>query len=142
MVKVIYTIAVNEKGRYACVGGDETRYEYKDVPDEATFQKIKQEIIDELKDENTHLIKASFYTETNVPFEISYDDIDPDDEYNNIGEVNGMTLEKIEADKDSFPREQWELFNMDMDDEDVPDSAEEFGKMYEQRMKEGKTLLK
>lgn len=142
MVKVIYTFAVNEKGRYACVGGDETRYEYKDVPDEATFQKIKQEIIDELKDKNTPLIKASFYTETNVPFEISYDDINPDDEYNNIGEVNKMTLAKIEADKDSFPREQWELFNMNMDDEDVPDSAEEFGKLYEQRMKEGKTLLK
>lgn len=142
MVKVIYTFAVNEKGRYACVGGDETRYEYKDVPDEATFQKIKQEIIDELKDKNTPLIKASFYSETNVPFEISYDDINPDDEYNNIGEVNKMTLAKIEADKDSFPREQWELFNMNMDDEDVPDSAEEFGKLYEQRMKEGKTLLK
>jgi hypothetical protein len=85
---------------------------------------------------------ASFYTETNVPFEISYDDINPKDEYNQIEAVNSMTLEKIEADKESFPRDQWELFNMNMEDEDVPDSAEEFGKLYEQRMKEGKTLLK
>lgn len=142
MVKVIYTLAVNGKGRSACVGGDETRYEYKDVPDEATFQQIKKEIIEELKDKNTPLIKASFYTETNVPFEISYDDINPNDEYNNIVEVNEMTLAKIEADKESFPRDQWELFNMNMDDVDIPDSAEEFGKLYEQRMKEGKTLLK
>lgn len=142
MVKVIYTIAVNKRGRSACVGGDEMRYEYKDVHDEATFQKIKQEIVDELKDKNTHLVKASFYTETNVPFEISYDDINPNDEYNNINEVNEMTLAKIEADKGSFPRDQWELFNMNMGDEDIPDSAEEFGKLYEQRMKEGKTLLK
>ena len=142
MVKVIYTLAVNGKGRYACVGGDETRYEYKDVPDEATFQQIKKEIIEELKDKNTPLIKASFYTETNVPFEISYDDINPNDEYNQIEAVNSMTLEKIEADKESFPRDQWELFNMNMELEDVPDSAEEFGKLYEQRMKEGKTLLK
>jgi len=142
MVKVIYTLAVNGKGRYACVGGDETRYEYKDVPDEATFQQIKKEIIEELKDKNTPLIKASFYTETNVPFEISYDDINPKDEYNQLDEVNGMTLEKIEADKDSFPRDQWELFNMALGDTELPDSPEEFGKLYEQRMKEGKTLLK
>lgn len=142
MVKVIYTLAVNGKGRDACVGIDETRYEYKDVPDEATFQKIKKEIIEELNDKNTPLIKASFYTETNVPFEISYDSINPNDEYNQLDEVNSMTLEKIEADKESFPRDQWELFNMNMDGVDVPDSDEEFEKLYEQRMKEGKTLLK
>lgn len=29
-----------------------------------------------------------------------------------------------------------------MEDEDIPDSAEEFEKLYEQLMKEGKTLLK
>lgn len=95
MVKVIYTLAVNGKGRDACVGIDETRYEYKDVPDEATFQKIKKEIIEELNDKNTPLIKASFYTETNVPFEISYDSINPNDEYNHIDEVNSMTLERL-----------------------------------------------
>lgn len=33
-------------------------------------------------------------------------------------------------------------FNMNMEDEDIPDSAEEFEKLYEQLMKEGKTLLK
>lgn len=142
MVKVIYTLAVNGKGRCACVGSDEARYEYKDVPDEATFQQIKKEIIEELKDKNTPLIKASFYTETNVPFEISYDDINPKDEYNQLDEVNSMTLEKIEADKESFPRDQWELFNMNMDGVDVQDSDEEFEKLYEQLMKEGKTLLK
>ena len=141
MVKVIYTLAVNGKGRYACVGSDETRYEYKDVPDEATFQQIKKEIIEELKDKNTPLIKASFYTETNVPFEISYDDINPKDAYNQLDEVNSMTLAKIKADKESFPRDQWELFNMNMEDEDIPDS-EDIEKFYEQRMKEGKTLLK
>lgn len=123
MVKVIYTLAVNGKGRDACVGIDETRYEYKDVPDEATFQKIKKEIIEELNDKNTPLIKASFYTETNVPFEISYDSINPNDEYNHIDEVNSMTLEKIETDNESFPRDDWEYFNMNMDDIDVPDSA-------------------
>ena len=123
MVKVIYTLAVNGKGRDACVGIDETRYEYKDVPDEATFQQIKKEIIEELKDKNTPLIKASFYTETNVPFEISYDDINSKDEYNQLDEVNSMTLEKIEADKESFPRAEWECFNMNMDDIDIPDSA-------------------
>ena len=142
MVKVIYTLAVNGNGRYVCVGSDEARYEYKDVPDEATFQQIKKEIIEELKDKNTPLIKASFYTETNVPFEISYDDINPKDKYNQLDEVNSMTLEKIEADKESFPREQWELFNMNMDGVDVQDSDEEFEKLYEQLMKEGKTLLK
>lgn len=123
MVKVIYTLAVNGKGRDACVGFDETRYEYKDVPDEATFQKIKKEIIEELNDKNTPLIKASFYTETNVPFEISYDSINPNDEYNHIDEVNSMTLEKIETDNESFPRAEWECFNMNMDDIDIPDSA-------------------
>lgn len=123
MVKVIYTLAVNGKGRDACVGIDETRYEYKDVPDEATFQKIKKEIIEELNDKNTPLIKASFYTETNVPFEISYDSINPNDEYNHIDEVNSMTLEKIETDNESFPRDEWEYFNMNMDDIDIPDSA-------------------
>lgn len=123
MVKVIYTLAVNEKGRDACVGFDETRYEYKDVPDEATFQKIKKEIIEELNDKNTPLIKASFYTETNVPFEISYDSINPNDEYNHIDEVNSMTLEKIETDNESFSHDEWECFNMNMDDIDIPDSA-------------------
>lgn len=123
MVKVIYTLAVNGKGCDACVGIDETRYEYKDVPDEATFQKIKKEIIEELNDKNTPLIKASFYTETNVPFEISYDSINPNDEYNHIDEVNSMTLEKIETDNESFPRAEWECFNMNMDDIDIPDSA-------------------
>lgn len=123
MVKVIYTLAVNGNGRDTCVGIDETRYEYKDVPDEATFQKIKKEIIEELNDKNTPLIKASFYTETNVPFEISYDSINPNDEYNHIDEVNSMTLEKIETDNESFPRDEWEYFNMNMDDIDIPDSA-------------------
>lgn len=123
MVKVIYTLAVNVKGRDACVGIDETRYEYKDVPDEATFQQIKKEIIEELNNKNTPLIKASFYTETNVPFEISYDRINPKNEYNHIDEVNSMTLEKIETDNESFPRDDWEYFNMNMDDIDVPDSA-------------------
>lgn len=123
MVKVIYTLAVNVNDRDACVGIDETRYEYKDVPDEATFQQIKKENIEELNDKNTPLIKASFYTETNVPFEISYDRINPKNEYNHIDEVNSMTLEKIETDNESFPRDDCEYFNMNMDDIDVPDSA-------------------
>ena len=65
-----------------------------------------------------------------------------EEEYNQLDEVNSMTLEKIEADKESFPRDQWELFNMNMDGVDVQDSDEEFEKLYEQLMKEGKTLLK
>jgi len=112
MVKVIYTRAVNEKGRDASIGFDETSYEYKDgINSEEEFQKVKKEVIEELKNPETSLIKASFYTETHVPFEISYDDINPDDEYNNIDDVNEMTLEKILNDTESMPRWMWEMLN-------------------------------
>lgn len=112
MVKVIYTRAVNERGRDASIGFDETSYEYKDgINSEEEFQKVKKEVIEELKNPETSLIKASFYTETHVPFEISYDDINPDDEYNNINDVNEMTLEKILNDTDSMPRWMWEMLN-------------------------------
>ena len=112
MVKVIYTRAVNERGRDASIGFDETSYEYKDgINSEEEFQKVKKEVIEELKNPETSLIKASFYTETHVPFEISYDDINPDDEYNNIDDVNEMTLEKILNDTDSMPRWMWEMLN-------------------------------
>lgn len=112
MVKVIYTRAVNERGRDASIGFDETSYEYKDgINSEEEFQKVKKEVIEELKNPETTLIKASFYTETHVPFEISYDDINPDDEYNNIDDVNEMTLEKILNDTDSMPRWMWEMLN-------------------------------
>lgn len=112
MVKVIYTRAVNERGRNASIGFDETSYEYKDgINSEEEFQKVKKEVIEELKNPETSLIKASFYTETHVPFEISYDDINPDDEYNNIDDVNEMTLEKILNDTDSMPRWMWEMLN-------------------------------
>jgi len=112
MVKVIYTRAVNERGRDASIGFDETSYEYKDeINSEEEFQKVKKEVIEELKNPETSLIKASFYTETHVPFEISYDDINPDDEYNNINDVNEMTLEKILNDTESMPRWMWEMLN-------------------------------
>lgn len=112
MVKVIYTRAVNERGRDASIGFDETSYEYKDgINSEEEFQKVKKEVIEELKNPETSLIKASFYTETHVPFEISYDDINPNDEYNNINDVNEMTLEKILNDTDSMPRWMWEMLN-------------------------------
>lgn len=129
MVKAIYTRCVGEKGRYACIGFGEKTYEYKEIHSEEEFQKIKQEIIDELNKEDTPLIKVSFYTETNVPFEISYDDINVDDEYNNIGEVKNMTLEKMLADKDSMPRWNWEIFNGD--DSNVPEDENEIEKYFE-----------
>ena len=47
MVKAIYTTAVEVTGREAFVGGDEMTYKYVDIPDEATFQKIKNEVIEE-----------------------------------------------------------------------------------------------
>lgn len=132
MVKAIYTKSVGEKGRYACVGLGEKTYEYKEIHSEEEFQKIKQEIIDELNKEDTQLIKVSFYTETNVPFEISYDDINVDDEYNQIETVKNMTLEKILADKDSMPRWNWEIFNGDESkQDDIPDDEEGLIKYYE-----------
>lgn len=132
MVKAIYTRCVGEAGRYACIGIGEKTYEYKEIHSEEEFQKIKQEIIDELNKEDTPLIKVSFYTETNVPFEISYDDINEDDEYNNIGEVKSMTLEKILADKESMPRWNWELFNGDESkQDDIPEDENEIEKYFE-----------
>ena len=132
MVKAIYTRCVGEKGRYACVGLGEKTYEYKEIHSEEEFQKIKQEIIDELNKEDTPLIKVSFYTETNVPFEISYDDINEEDDYNQIGKVKSMTLEKMLADKESMPRWSWELFNCDSSKfENVPEDEDEMVKYYE-----------
>jgi hypothetical protein len=132
MVKAIYTKSVGEAGRHAWVGIGEKTYEYKEIHTEEEFQKIKQEIIDELNKEDSPLVKVSFYTETNVPFEISYDDINEDDEYNNIGEVKNMTLEKILADKDSMSRWNWELFNGDESKhDDIPDDEEGMIKYYE-----------
>jgi len=132
MVKAIYTKAVEEKGRYACVGGDEMTYEYKEIHSEEEFQKVKQEIIDELNKEDSPLVKVSFYTETNVPFEISYDDINEDDDYNQIEAVKNMTLEKMLADKDAMPRWSWELFNGDSSKmENVPEDEDEMTKYFE-----------
>lgn len=112
MVKAIYTRAVNARGRDASVGFDEMSYEYKDgINSEEEFKKIKKEVIEELKNPQTSLVKVSFYTETHVPFEISYDDLNPDDEYNHIDEVNEMTLDKILKDTDSMPRWMWEMLN-------------------------------
>lgn len=116
----------------ACVGLGEKTYEYKEIHSEEEFQKIKQEIIDELNKEDTPLIKVSFYTETNVPFEISYDDINEDDDYNQIEAVKNMTLEKMLADKDAMPRWSWELFNgNDTKPADLPDDEEGLIKYYE-----------
>lgn len=125
MVKAIYTRAVNERGRDASVGFGEMSYEYKDINSEEEFQKVKKEIIDELNNPETSLVKVSFYTETNVPFEISYDDLNPDDEYNNIDEVNEMTLEKILTDTDSMPRWMWEMFNGKHEEDSIPDVEDE-----------------
>lgn len=127
MVKAIYINCVGEAGRYACVGLGEKTYEYKEIHSEEEFQKIKQEIIDELNKEDSPLIKVSFYTETNVPFEISYDDI----EYNQIEAVKNMTLEKMLADKDAMPRWSWELFNSGDKPENIPDDEEGMIKYYE-----------
>lgn len=140
MVKAIYTTAVEVTGREAFVGGDKMTYKYVDIPDEATFQKIKNEAIEEFKKEDTHLVKVSFYNETNVPFEISFEDIDDDDETNQIDSINSMTLEKIENDKETFPKWQWEMLNNDLDN--VPDDEKEFDKFIEEFMKSDKCLLK
>ena len=102
MVKAIYTTAVEVTGGEAFVGEDKMTYKYVDIPDEATFQKIKNEVIDEFKNEDTHLVKVSFYNDTNVPFEISFEDIDEDDETNQIDSINSMTLEQIENDKETI----------------------------------------
>lgn len=126
MVKAIFTRAVGKRGRDASVGFDETSYEYKGgINSEEEFQKVKKEIIDELKNPETSLIKASFYTKTHVPFEISYDDIDPDDEYNNIDDVNEMTLAKILEDKESMPHWMWEMFNSKHEEDSIPDTEDE-----------------
>ena len=126
MVKTIYTRAVNARGRDASVGFDEMSYEYKDgINSEEEFQKIKKEVIEELKNPQTSLVKVSFYTETHVPFEISYDDLNPDDEYNHIDEVNEMTLEKILNDTDSMPRWMWEAFNGKDDGDNLPDAEDD-----------------
>lgn len=125
MVKVIYTRAVNKKGRNASIGFDEMSYEYKeDINSEEEFQKAKKDAIDELKNPETSLVKVSFYTETHVPFEISYDDLNPDDEYNNIDEVNEMTLAKILDDKDSMPRWMWEMLNARETAAELPDDED------------------
>ena len=85
-----------------------------------------------MKKEDTPLIKVSFYTETNVPFELSYDDINEEDDYNQIEEVKNMTLEKILADKESMPRWSWELFNGDDSmRENAPEDEDEMVKYYE-----------
>lgn len=136
MVKVIYTRAVNERGRDASIGFDETSYEYKDgINSEEEFQKVKKEVIEELKNPETSLIKASFYTETHVPFEISYDDINPDDEYNNIDDVNEMTLEKMLADTDSMPRWMWEMLNCkeSSDGVNLPDDENALNEYFKTR---------
>lgn len=125
MVKAIYTRAVGKRGRYAFVGGDEMSYEYKDINSEEEFQKVKNDAVEELKNPDTSLVKVSFYTETNVPFEISYDDINPDDEYNNIDEVNAMTLAEILKDKESMPRWMWEMFNGKHEEGSIPDTEDE-----------------
>ena len=128
MVKAIYINCAGEAGRYACVGLGEKTYEYKEIHSEEEFQKIMQEIIDELNKEDSPLIKVSFYTETNVPFEISYDDI----EYNQIEAIKGMTIEKMLADKDAaMPRWTWELFNSGDKSENIPDDEEGMIKYYE-----------
>lgn len=134
MVKVIYTRAVNERGRNASIGFDETSYEYKDgINSEEEFQKVKKEVIEELKNPETSLIKASFYTETHVPFEISYDDINPDDEYNNIDDVNEMTLEKILNDTDSMPRWMWEMLNGKESGYGLPDDENALNEYFKTR---------
>lgn len=125
MVKAIYTRAVGKRGRYAFIGGDEMSYEYKDINTEEEFQKVKNDAVEELKNPDTSLVKISFYTETNVPFEISYDDINPDDEYCNIDEVNAMTLAEILKNKESMPRWMWEALNGNHSEEDVPDTEDE-----------------
>ena len=81
--------------------------------------------------EDSPLIKVSFYTETNVPFEISYDDINEDDEYNQIKAVKEMTIEKMLADKDAMPRWTWELFNSGDKPENIPDDEDELTKYFE-----------
>lgn len=134
MVKVIYTRAVNERGRDASIGFDETSYEYKDeINSEEEFQKVKKEVIEELKNPETSLIKASFYTETHVPFEISYDDINPDDEYNNINDVNEMTLDKILNDKESMPRWMWEMLNGKESGYGLPDDENALNEYFKTR---------
>ena len=140
MVKAIYTTAVEVTGREAFVGEDKMTYKYVDIPDEATFQKIKNEVIEEFKNEDTHLVKVSFYNDTNVPFEISFEDIDEDDETNQIDSINSMTLDKIENDKETCPKWQWEMYNNNL--ENAPDDENEFEKFMEEFLKSDKCLLK
>lgn len=147
MFKVIYTKAVDGKGRYAFVGGDKMTYEYADVPDEETFQKLKNEIVEELKKEDTPLVKASFYNEKGVPFEISFDDIDEEDEYCLITAVNNMTLKMIEESRGGMTKGQWELFNGSYADdfkipEDLAEADENSDPLYDYLKSIGPTLLK
>lgn len=144
MFKVIYTKAVDEKGRYACVGGDKMTYEYADVPDEETFQKLKNEIVEELKKEDTSLVKASFYNEKGVPLEISFEDIDEEDEGCIIDAINGITLKMLNG---GMTKGQWELFNGSYDDnlkipEDLAEADENSDPLYDYLKSVGPTLLK
>lgn len=147
MFRVIYTKAVDGNGRYACVGGDKMTYEYADVPDEETFQKLKNEIVEELKKEDSPLVKASFYNEKGVPFEISFDDINEEDEYCLIDAVNGITLKKLEESLGGMTKGQWELFNGSYDDdfkvpEDLAEADENSDPLYDYLKSIGPTLLK
>lgn len=144
MFKVIYTKAVDEKGRYAFVGDDKMTYEYADVPDEETFQKLKNEIIEELKKEDTPLVKASFYDEKSVPLEIGFEDIDEEDEGCIIDAINGMTLKMLNG---GMTKGQWELFNGSYDDnlkipEDLAEADENSDPLYDYLKSIGPTLLK
>lgn len=147
MFKVIYTKAVDGMGRYAFVGGDKMTYEYADVPDEETFQKLKNEIVEELKKEDTPLVKASFYNEKGVPFEIGFEDIDEEDETCLIDTVNDMTLQKLEERTDYMTKGQWELFNGSYDDdlkipEDLAEADKNSDPLYDYLKSVGPTLLK
>lgn len=144
MFKVIYTKAVNKKGRYAFVGGDKMTYEYADVPDEETFQKLKNEIVEELKKEDTPLVKASFYNEKGVPLEISFEDIDEEDEGCIIDAINGMMLKMLNG---GMTKGQWELFNGSHGDdfkipEDLAEADENSDPLYDYLKSIGPTLLK
>lgn len=111
MVKVVYTRSVKLPGADAAVGFDKMEYEFKDVPDEATFQLLKHKAIDELRKEDSSLVKVSFYTETHVPFEMSIEDVDEEFDENCIDKVYSMTLEQVEKNNTSFTHDVWERFN-------------------------------
>ena len=147
MLKVVYSKVINGKGRTAFVGKDKMTYEYADVPDEETFQKLKTEIVEELKKKDSSLVKASFYTEKRVSWEIAYEDIDKNDEYNSISVIKNMTRQAVMDNIAGMTWGMWELFNGVFEKRpkipnDLSEADENSDPLYDYLKSLGPTILK